>query len=378
MSSLWIQTSELGEYADSPYAYDAAKAATNILWALSGRKYTGITTVTERYICAARTYRYGAARGTYDAEIINGRVYNVPSVTFDYFEDMTSDGLSPASRLRLRGRPVAFVQEVRNRHGGIIDPSLYYLVDHSTLQSTSGAPWSPCDVEVTYSYGVEPPVMGKQAARILALEFCKLWSGDDCALPQRITSISRQGVSYTILDSQDFLQEMRTGIYSIDLFLKSVNPDKARAKAKVFTPDVARARRYTPKSFKVAPTDFDVAVGANGGQASATLDWLNAEFLNDGTGWVPELTIYNYSNSKSEVLDQNAITFTELDTVMRVEVSYAEALRVLGMVDPGTFELYASRPHPTIPGSTETVFIGSFNLYVQLGTSAIPVYTIGS
>jgi len=379
MSSLWIQTSELGAYADSDYAYDAAKSASNILWALSGRKYTGLTTVTERYICASRTYRYGAATTTYNAELISGKVYNIPSATFDYFEDMTTDGLSPAARLRLRGRPVHIVQEMRNRDGQIIDPSLYYLVDHSTIQSVRGAPWTPCDVEVTYSYGVEPPPMGKQAARILALEFIKLWSGEDCALPQRVTSVSRQGVSYTILDSQDFLDDMRTGIYSIDLFLKSVNPDKARSRARVFSPDVARARRYTPKAGKYAATDFDINVSSSaGGSASATLQWLNAEFLTDGSGWVPEVTIYNTSNSKSLVLNTNAVTFTELDTVMRVEVSYQEALSVLGMYDPGTFELYASRPSILVAGQTETVFIGAFNLSMNLGASAIPVYTIGS
>jgi hypothetical protein len=221
--------------------------------------------------------------------------------------------------------------------------------------------------------------MGKQAARILATEFIKLWSGDDCALPQRVTSVTRQGVSYTILDSQDFLDDMRTGIYSIDLFLKSVNPDKARARARVFSPDVARARRYTPKTAKYAQTDFDININSSaGGSASATLGWLNAEFLTDGSGWVPEVTIYNSSNSKSLILNTNAVTFTELDTVVRIEVSYQEALGVLGMYDPGTFELYASRPNPLIAGATETVFIGAFNLSMNLGASAIPVYTIGS
>jgi hypothetical protein len=379
MSALWVQTSELGEYADSPFAYDAAKAASNLLWSLSGRKYSGVTTVTERYICASRTYRYGVAKSTYSAELIGGKIFNIPSATFDYFEDMTTDGLSPAARLRLRARPVINVQAIRNRSGQIIDPSLYYLVDHSTIQSVRGAPWTPCDVEVTYSYGVEPPVFGKQAARILAIEFVKLWSGEDCALPQRVTSVSRQGVSYTILDSQDFIDDLRTGIYSIDLFLKSVNPDRARARARVFSPDVARARRYTPKPLKLGATDFDIVVrGEAGGQSSATLEWLNAEFLIDGSGWVPTATIYNYSNSKSLVLDQNAITFTELDTVLRLEVSYQEALSVLGLVDSGTIELYATRPSLGDPNATETVFIGSWNLSIAMGTSAIPVYTIGS
>ncbi len=71
------------------------------------------------------------------------------------------------------------------------------------------------------------------AARTLAIEFAKLWSDDEtCALPQRVTSVSRQGVSFTILDQQDFIQELRTGLYAVDLFLKTVNPDGARRKTK--------------------------------------------------------------------------------------------------------------------------------------------------
>jgi len=70
-------------------------------------------------------------------------------------------------------------------------------------------------------YGTPVPVAGKMAALTMATEFAKLWSGDDdCALPQRITSVSRQGVSYTILDNQEFIAELRTGLYAVDLFLK--------------------------------------------------------------------------------------------------------------------------------------------------------------
>ena len=305
MSNLWITPEELGDYAESEFAYEAAKAASNLLWALSGRKYSGVTTVTERYVCATLAYRYGSSSRNTRADLVLGDVYNMPYSDMDSYTAVTTDGLSPQSRLRLRGRPITKIHAMRNRAGVIMNPNSYYLVDHSTIQSVAGSRWSPCDSEITYTYGIEPPTMGKMAARVLAMEFCKLWNGDDdCVLPQRVTSISRQGVSYTILDSQDFIDDMRTGLYSIDLFLKSVNPDKARNKARVFSPDVPRGRRYTPKSLRYGASDLDMSVSAvtSEGEVEVSLDAINAGFLSTENGWTPYIILRNYAETTSSTL----------------------------------------------------------------------------
>ena len=311
MSNLWITPEELGDYAESEFAYEAAKAASNLLWAMSGRKYSGVTTVTERYVCATLSYRYGPSVRNNKAELVLGDVYNIPYTDMDSYTAVTTDGLSPQSRIRLRGRPVHKIHTIRNRSGVVIDENSYYLVDHSTLQATAGSRWTPCDIEVTYTYGIEPPTLGKMAARTLAIEFAKLWAGDDdCALPQRITSISRQGVSYTILDRQDFIEEMRTGLYAVDLFLKSVNPDKARAKARVFTPDVPRGRRYTPKDLRLAPSKMDIIVTAGeSGSTDVALSDLNALFLVNEAGWTPYVIVRGYSESASVTLDSSVVTY---------------------------------------------------------------------
>ncbi|NBR23207.1 MAG: hypothetical protein EBU08_05390, partial [Micrococcales bacterium] len=266
MSNLWVSVEELDSYADHEYAYEAVKVASQLLWSMSGRKFGGITTVTEKYVCASRAYRLGASSRNYTPELVGGDMYNIPFDEFDDYAELTTDGMSPSTRLRLRGRPVIKIDAVRDRTGTIVDPSNYYLVDHSTLQARSGTAWAPCNIEVTYTYGSPPPATGKAAARTLATEFIKLWSGnDDCALPQRITAISRQGVSYTVLDNQDFIDELRTGLYVVDLFLKSSNPDKARAKARVFSPDVPRARRHVSKPLSLAPSILDMVITGNDG-----------------------------------------------------------------------------------------------------------------
>lgn len=322
MSNLWITPEELGDYAESEYAYEAAKAASNLLWALSGRKYSGTVTVTERYVCVNRLYRYGASLRNSSPQLLNGEVYNIPTNDFDYMYDTTSDGSSASRRVKLRGRPVQTVHTIRNVAGEIVDPSSYYLVDHSTLQATAGQAWVPCDIEVTYSYGIDPPTLGRMAARTLALEFAKLWNGDDdCILPQRVTSISRQGVSYTLLDNQDFIDDMRTGLYAVDIFLKSANPDKARARSRVFSPDIAKARRYTPKALREGVSELDIAVpAATTGTASSSVSLasLNAQFLVTEGGWTPYAILRSYSENKSVTLTGAVTTVDPTPTAINL------------------------------------------------------------
>ena len=376
MSNLWVTPDELGTpYADSEFAYEACKSASGLLWSMSGRKYSGITTVTERYVCQNRIFRYGASTNTYQAVLLDGAIFNIPA---DEFEGGVVDGLSPESRIRLRGRPVTKIHTIRRRDGVILDPSAYYLVDHSTVQAATGIPWTPCNLEITYSYGTYAPTMGRMAARTLAIEFVKLFEGsDDCALPQRVTSIARQGVSYTLLDSQDFIEEMRTGIYMVDLFLKSTNPDKARAKARVFTPDVPRGRRYTPKPLRLGTSELDIEVKSTGGSVTVPLEYIGAEFLVAQGNWVPNLIIRNYGQTKQLDTDQGAVSIDAAAYDITFNVSYANALSVIGMVDPGTYDLYASRPSAETPGTTETVLICSGNIRFQLANAGINAFTLG-
>jgi hypothetical protein len=378
MTNLWVSTSDLGSYSDSEFSYEAAKVASQLLFQLSGRKYSGATTVTERYVCATRGHNYGLARGTTTAALVNGDVQNIPLTAYDFYET-ASDGITTGSRLRLRGKPVTKVHAIRDHLGEIINPNYYYLSDHSVIQPVRGVPWRPCNVEVTYTYGVEAPAMGKMAARMLAIEFCKMWSGEDCELPQRVTSIARQGVSYTILDPQEFVAQGRTGIYFVDLFLKSVNPDGAKNRARVFSPDLARARRLTPKDDKLVKSIQDITItDGNYGSVAITYDYLNAWWLLDGTGWIPRITINDWANVKSRDLGQGSVLLLEEENSVQINVQYEDALAIIGLVDPGTWDMYASRPSIEYEGQIETVYVASGNLRINMSTPQLnPIVTIG-
>ena len=329
MSGLWLTVADLGpRWETSEYAEEAVQSASYAMWALSGRKYSGVRTVTERYV---RFTPLIDTKLLQEVSIISSRVNRALEIIEPW--------VSPETRIRLRGQPVRSIETVRNVDGKIVSPDSYFLVDHSTIQFAEGALIVPADIEISYTYGVTPPPMGKMAARRLAIEFVKLWEGDeDCALPQRVTSITRQGVSYTILDQQDFLEELRTGLYEVDLYLKTANPDKAKRPARVFSPDVPMARRYTPKSraLVLPTTALDLTVTKTGGTIDIDLTTYDAEFLLEPE-WSTEIVVRSWAGTKYKSLTDNV----EFDgTTATLSVDYLNAQAVLGLADPGTWDLY--------------------------------------
>jgi|LauGreDrversion4_2_1035121.scaffolds.fasta_scaffold330574_1 hypothetical protein len=379
-SNLWTNVEDLGSaYADSDYAYDAVKTASYLLWAMSGRKYSGTTTVTERYVSIFDPYlRAGASVLTYSPILVDGDVQNLRLGGSGLYgdDDYLGDGTSSNTRIRLRGRKVVKIHTVRDIDGNIIDPSQYYLVEHSTLLATPGATWTPSNVEVTYTYGTPPPTAGKNAARMLAIELVKLYEGDDtCALPQRVTSISRQGISYTVLDNQDFIDDLRTGLYAVDLFLKTSNPDKARARARVFSPDVPKARRITPKPFLYTETAFDLRVLPTGGSVVLYLDEVSGDFLLNDNAWVVSMTVSDYTGSKTETFTGAAVLNRGTEKIT-ITVNYSDILAVLGPREPGVYDIYCTRPSLANPAVDEVINLLTANASIQLGTRVEPIYTL--
>lgn len=379
-SNLWTNVEDLGSaYADSDYAYDAVKTASYLLWGMSGRKYSGTTTVTERYVSIFDPYlRAGASVLTYSPILVDGDVQNLRLGGSGLYgdDDYLGDGTSSNTRIRLRGRKVVKIHTVRDIDGNIIDPSQYYLVEHSTLLAAPGATWTPSNVEVTYTYGTPPPTAGKNAARMLAIELVKLYEGDDtCALPQRVTSISRQGISYTVLDNQDFIDDLRTGLYAVDLFLKTTNPDKARARARVFSPDVPKARRITPKPFLFTETAFDLRVLPTGGSVVLYLDEVSGDFLLDDNAWVVSMTVSDYTGSKTETLTGDAVLSRATEKIT-ITVTYSDILAVLGPREPGVYDIYCTRPSLGNPAVNEVINLLTANASIQLGTRVEPIYTL--
>lgn len=232
MAVLWINASDIAD-PTSPYAETAVEIASFMLYKLSGEKYSGSQTVTEWYgrdesLCFA----CGLGPGT-EAAI---------SLVGDHLHaGLRLDGTRRL--LRLRGRPVVSVDTVETANG-VLDAADYKIVNRTSLLKTSGC-WTDAGVTVTYSYGAYPPAMGRMAAIRLANELVAMYEGsEDCALPDNVTSVTRQGLSFTLNDPVAVSAMRRTGIWEIDMFLATVNPDGARKRPKVFSPDTPRGERY--------------------------------------------------------------------------------------------------------------------------------------
>lgn len=226
----WIEVTDL-ELPTDPNAAAAVVIASEVLYALSGQRFGGVREITEWYECPCRG-RHGFGMACISQCQTRGR---------------------KGRRLTLRQGPVHSIIEVSTpgpTPTEILPSTDYVLVGARSLYPTDDATWDPCDgLVVTYSYGEVPTESAKAAAKTLADQLVWARNGDDkCVLPERVTSISRQGVSWTLLDPQEFLADGRTGIYTIDLFLKTVNPGRRVKRARVFTPDLPQPRQLRPLS----------------------------------------------------------------------------------------------------------------------------------
>jgi hypothetical protein len=67
------------------------------------------------------------------------------------------------------------------------------------------------------------PPGAARVVRTLASEFYNSATGAPCALPERITTVNRQGMSWTVLDPLDFLDQGLTGLGSVDAWISAVN-----------------------------------------------------------------------------------------------------------------------------------------------------------
>lgn len=172
-------------------------------------------------------------------------------------------GSSSPPQVDLGAYPVTAVEQVKI--DGVIIPSNEYLLEDYRIlvrlrPSASATPterWGwpvnqildlpdtqPGTFSVTYYYGRTPPEAGKAAAAVLAYQLCLDAMGDESALPARVTSVTRQGVTVQVTDVIDIVAKGLLGIWAVDVFLKTWNPTGARLRPAVWSPDVGRPRRY--------------------------------------------------------------------------------------------------------------------------------------
>lgn len=228
-------------------------AATEILWAKSGRQFDScpITIRPCREECfEQRWLSDGSADGWPYPALYAGQWYNLGC------------GGCPGScsctvlhSVELPG-PVSSITQVKV-DGSPLVTGAYILYDHRTLLRVDGNAWPLCNDlnlndtavgtwSVTFTAGLEVPVLGRMAVGELARELALACVGDGtCKLPQPVQQLVRQGVSMTFLDPNQVFADGRVGLYRSDLFISTVNPAGIAARAQAIDVDGPRPRIRT-------------------------------------------------------------------------------------------------------------------------------------
>lgn len=155
--------------------------------------------------------------------------------------------------------PVLAVDEVWI-DGVELPPSAYRVDNGRFLVRTDGECWPECNDlsapymvaedgpgpeavlgtwAVTYRHGLPIPAGGAMVAGILACEIAKAVCKDSsCALPSRVQSITREGVTIAMLDDFTGLNSGMTGIWIVDSWIAANRPQAQHAS--VWSPDIKR------------------------------------------------------------------------------------------------------------------------------------------
>lgn len=140
--------------------------------------------------------------------------------------------------------PVYDVTEVKV-DGSIVDPSNYWVSDNHLI-GLDGQTWPRTqnldlpDTEtgtfsVTYLDSAPVDGMGAYACGKLAMQYAKACSGSGkCDLPSQVTSVVRQGVSYSIPAGS--FPNGETGLREVDAFIALWNPSHRKQKPRVYSP----------------------------------------------------------------------------------------------------------------------------------------------
>lgn len=231
--------------------------ATDLLWNWTGQNF-GLCPVQVRPCrsgCSGRPSTFAgrgpyASLGPWEPVLVGGEWFNVSCPT-------CTQGCSCTyvSTLALPGPIHEVLQIVID--GDPLPQDAYRVDNYALLVRTDGERWPNCqdmsvDVdapgswEVSYTRGTPVPVGGQVAAGVLAAELYKAACRDkSCNLPQRIQSITREGVTMAVMDAFEDVEKGRTGIWLIDSWVASVSKTPQRATVRSVDVPVRRGRTTT-------------------------------------------------------------------------------------------------------------------------------------
>jgi len=225
-------------------ALDAAAAsASEILYELSGRRWSGRATRTLTVLPSRRGLPWWQGQ-PYLADA--GSALPLPVLCAG---EVVNVGVCERPHaIRLPDYPVRAITQV-TVDGVVRDPDSYVLTGRRYLEDTWRLGWEVCGCDrdrpmaITYDYGADPTPAALAAAVRLAAELAKAAAGAASALPGYITQRVRQGETISYTSAAALFDKGRTGLADVDLWLAAVNPGGLRRRSSVWSPDTDP--RYT-------------------------------------------------------------------------------------------------------------------------------------
>jgi hypothetical protein len=231
--------------------------ASSVLFELTGRRWPGL--------CSETVYPSAEACMAWVRR--NGHAYARPR------------GLP--REFPLPGYPVVSITEVLI-DGVAVDPARYRVDDQRWLvympestiaerqgwpltQSVKAAAGEENTWSVEYVFGSLPPSGGTEVAAALGCQLalsCDPDAEGECRLPQRVTSITRQGISMAILDPLTLFQDGLTGLPEVDLWVSAMNRGAKQRTAQIWIPGRASKVRRQASPLATVPPDVLVDGGS--------------------------------------------------------------------------------------------------------------------
>lgn len=230
-------------------------AATELLWALSGRQFgqCDVTLRPCRRDCSDTTDgRLGASGMWPHPAKIDGEWLNLVCGSCG-----AACTCGPVEQIVLPNS-VTHVAEVAI-DGDTLDPAAWRLDNRRILVRQDGGRWPTCQhlgraagepgtFTVKAFYGRELPAVGRLSLGELVAEFAKACVGASCAVPGNWATIATQGLTVTAkkafaANANDLDTIPEESLPFTRAFLRAYNPRKLTARSRVYSPDVARARR---------------------------------------------------------------------------------------------------------------------------------------
>jgi hypothetical protein len=234
----------------------ALSIATLVMWSATGRRY-GPCEITVRP-CQdqgyGETYRVFPAWWGGDSGWSGSLPYLWGGVWYNGCGCGDRCCCAPRCEVILDG-PVSSITEVLVR--GDVVPDDEYRVDvaggsYRLVKLTDGC-WPTCQdfdqgqdgadaFAVTYTRGAQVPTSLLRATGLLACELGKAIVGAPCALPQRLSSLTRQGVTAEFVATELDVSTFQTGINEVDMVIRALNPSQRTRPPVVISPDSFTSR----------------------------------------------------------------------------------------------------------------------------------------